>query len=70
MNNRYDILNKIQFDLECGPKSDRGIFLKLNRESNKSINYTISVKPNFLIEFGDKDKLYKSIYFILNFFFK
>jgi hypothetical protein len=55
------ILNKIRFDLKCGPKSTRGIFLKLNKNSNKLMDYMVTVEPKFFTEFEDKNKFFKSI---------
>jgi hypothetical protein len=61
MKNHDDILNKIRFDLKCGPKSTRGIFLKLNKNSNKLMDYMVTVEPKFFTEFEDKNKFFKSI---------
>ncbi len=60
LKNHDDILNKIRFDLKCGPKSTRGIFLKLNKNSNKLMDYLVTVEPKFFTEFEDKNKFFKS----------
>lgn len=60
MKNHDDILNKIQFDLKCGPKGKRGVFLKLHKNSNKSIDYSVTIEPKFFNNFEDKNKFFKS----------
>ena len=59
-----DILNKIRFNIKCGPKSTRGLFIKSTDYSNKIIDCLVTIEPKFFTEYEDRNKFFKSIYII------
>jgi hypothetical protein len=56
---KSDILNKIHFDVTCGPKAMRGIYLKSPDEVTQTRDYMINIEPTFFAEYHDRNKFFK-----------
>ncbi len=54
-----DCLNRIHFDVACGKKSMRGVYLKDSYKVNQTRDYQINIEPRFFTEYADKNKFFK-----------
>lgn len=55
-----DLLSRITFDIKCGVKQTRGIYLRNDQEVNQIKDYQINIEPKFFTQYEDKNKFFRS----------